>query len=170
MPTKTDAPTSEAVLVGDPRIDTEQFMLDGIDTSDRPHFTVSEVAKVFFARSAHWMRWRERSFFFMLGGDAACPHFEMKKQKVDVEQKDGTKKKVLKNVVFPWVNKTTGVCKKCKAKQVGSGRTDEGARSYTLSDIEKIAHALARRGAINGTQLRNTLSLVQVEARLWGYL
>lgn len=42
------------------------FLLDGIDTSQGPIFSVSEVAKVFFARSPHWIRWKDP---FILDGE-----------------------------------------------------------------------------------------------------
>jgi len=34
---------------------------------ETPRFTVTEVAKVFFARSSHWLRWRERRGFLSDG-------------------------------------------------------------------------------------------------------
>lgn len=164
----TDTLAAEPVIVADPKIDPDRFMLEGIDTSEKPLFTVSEVAKFFFARSAHWMRWRERSFFFMLGGDPKCEHHEMKKKMILREDESGKKKRVAKSVPDSWVK--NGVCTRCGATEVGARRTGEGARTYSLSDIEKIAHALARRNAITGTQLRNTLSLVANEARVWGFI
>jgi len=42
------------------RAENEEILIfAGIET-DEPKFRVSEVAKVFFARSPHWVRWRER--------------------------------------------------------------------------------------------------------------
>jgi hypothetical protein len=111
------------VVVTDSRLPTDKFILEGIDVAREPVFTVSEVAKVFFARSPHWVRWRERKGFFVLDGE-----------------------------------------------DVSGQRTDDGARRYNLADIEKMAHALASKGAINGAQLTNALLLVQIEARVWGYL
>jgi hypothetical protein len=78
---------------------------------------------VFFGRSAHWMRWRERNGFFILDGEDVSGH-----------------------------------------------RTTQGARRYTLADVEKIAHALAEKDAINGAQLMNALLMVQTNARIWGYI
>lgn len=114
---------AQHVVVTDSRLPTDKFILEGIDVAREPVFTVSEVAKVFFARSPHWVRWRERKGFFTLDGE-----------------------------------------------DVGGQRTDEGARRYNLADIEKMAHALAEKGAINGAQLTNALLLVQTEAKIYGYI
>lgn len=111
------------VVVKDASLPADRFILEGIDTSREPHFTVSEVAKFFFGMSAHWVRWRERKGDFFLDGEA-----------------------------------------------VGSHRTPEGARYYTLSDVEKMAHALAEKDNLSVDQLTNALLLVQAEARVWGYL
>lgn len=51
-----------------PKIPADDPILDGIDVSEKPHYTVSEVAKFFFARSAHWVRWREKEGDLMLDG------------------------------------------------------------------------------------------------------
>lgn len=107
------------------------FIFEGIDTSVKsddpdkpgPTFTVSEVAKVFFGRSPHWVRWRERKGFFTLDGEDVSGH-----------------------------------------------RTETGARSYTLGDIEQMAHALAQNGAINGTQLNLALVLLKTSGQVHGYL
>lgn len=115
--------TEQQVVVTDSRLPTDKFILEDIDVTREPVFTVSEVAKVFFARSPHWIRWRERKGFFVLDGE-----------------------------------------------DVSGQRTTEGARRYNLADVEKMAHALAAKGAINGAQLTNALLLVQTEAKLWGYL
>lgn len=111
------------IVVSDSRLPTDQFILEGIDVSREPVFTVSEVAKMFFARSPHWIRWLERKGQFVLDGEDVAGH-----------------------------------------------RSEEGARRYDLADIEKMAHALAEKGSINGAQLTNALLLVQVEAKVWGYL
>jgi hypothetical protein len=98
-------------------------MLAGIDTADGPRFAVSEVAKMFFARSAHWVRWRERKGHFHLNEQA-----------------------------------------------VGTSRTASGARQYSLSDVEQMAHALRSRGDISQGQFRDACAVVKAEARLYGYL
>lgn len=40
--------------------DFESVMFDALPEGEGPAFTVSEVGKIFFARSPHWMRWIER--------------------------------------------------------------------------------------------------------------
>lgn len=57
-----------AVVVIDNKVDPEAFMLTGIDTSKTPLFSVGETAKFFFARSAHWVRWVDRSGKLVLDG------------------------------------------------------------------------------------------------------
>lgn len=57
-----------AVVVTDHRIDPDSLMLAGIDTSKAPLYSVGEVAKVFFARSAHWVRWVEREGKLVIDG------------------------------------------------------------------------------------------------------
>lgn len=116
-------PLGETVVVTDARLDPDKLMLDGVDTAKEPHFTVSEVAKVFFARTSHWIRWLESQQAFILDGE-----------------------------------------------NVAERRTDKGARVYTLADVERMTHALAVNGKINGAQAANALHIVQTIARVWGYL
>lgn len=117
----------EPVTVADPRLDDRRFIFEGIDTSREPIFTVSEAAKFFFGRSAHWIRWQEANGHFMLSMDG-------------------------------------------KQVPVGDRRTESGARCYTLTDVELIAHALAEHNAINGRQLNDVLLLASTSARVWGYI
>lgn len=114
---------SDTVVVTDTRLDPDSFLLTGIDVSGGPQFTVSEVAKVFFGRSSHWVRWLETQGAFMLDGQV-----------------------------------------------VGAGRTAKGARVYSLADVEKMTHALAQQGKINGAQAANALHIVQTIGRVWGFL
>lgn len=44
------------------------MLLDGIDTSEGPLFSVTEAAKAFFGRSGHWIRWKEREGDIVLDG------------------------------------------------------------------------------------------------------
>lgn len=53
--------------------------------------------------------------------------------------------------------------------EVATSRTPVGARKYTLTDVEQMAHALASHGAIDGAHLVNILLVVQAVARLYGY-
>jgi hypothetical protein len=50
------------------------------------------------------------------------------------------------------------------------GREVGARREYTLYDIERIAHAFAQSGFINGERLRIALRLLQLEAQCWRYL
>jgi hypothetical protein len=50
------------------------------------------------------------------------------------------------------------------------GRESGERREYTLYDIERIAHAFAQGGLINGERLRLALRLLQLEAHMWRYL
>jgi hypothetical protein len=50
------------------------------------------------------------------------------------------------------------------------GREPGERREYTLYDIERIAHAFAQGGLINGERLRLALRLLQLEAHAWRYL
>lgn len=106
-------------------IPEDRMILDEIDTSAGPYFSVTEAGKVFFGRSGHWIRWREREGFMSLDGE-----------------------------------------------QVGTSRSNGqmGYRRYSLSDIERMAHALAQTGAIDGSQLLHTLRVVQAMARIYQYL
>ena len=114
---------SDTVVVTDTRLDSEKFMLEGIDVSAGPTFKVSDIAKIFFGRSSHWVRWLEAKNALVLDG-----------------------------------------------QEVGTRRTAKGARVYTLADIEKIVHALAQQGKINGAQAANALHVVQTVSRIHGFL
>lgn len=114
---------TQIVVVADSRLPTDHFILEGVDVTREPLFSVSEVGKVFFARSPHWVRWRERKGEFVL------------------DEED-----------------------------VAGQRTDGGSRVYNLEDIEKIAHALAQHGAIDGNQLNLALLTVQLQAQIWQHI
>lgn len=52
-------------VMTDARIDPDRLMLAGVDMNPKQSkkplvFTVSEMAKFFFARSKHWVRWQEQ--------------------------------------------------------------------------------------------------------------
>lgn len=48
-------------------------------------------------------------------------------------------------------------------------RTEHNFRYYTLADIEKMAHALAFNGVIDGAKCATIISLVKHSLRLYGY-
>lgn len=97
----------------------DTFIFEGVEASD-PTFSVGEAAKVFFARSSHWLRLQENEGYLVLDG-----------------------------------------------REVGTRRTEQGARYYTLPDIEEMAHALATKGRISGTQLANALKVAEDIAHVW---
>jgi hypothetical protein len=117
------------IVIGDAAIDPDkwlfprQFEPAKPGSMVRPTFTVTEVAKLFFARSSAWMRNNER--------------------KATLDEQ-------------PLV------------EFLGRGAGER--REYTLYDIERIAHAFAQGGIINGERLRIALRLLQLEALLWRYI
>lgn len=48
------------------------------------------------------------------------------------------------------------------------GRTEAGARAYTLADIEAIAHAAAQAGRIDMKRLRAIIAALASVAAIWG--
>lgn len=102
-------------------IDANKLIFAGVDTTgnDSPRFSTSEVAKFFFARSPHWMRWRERKGDFVIDGQPVVPE-----------------------------------------------RTEANIRSYTLGDVERLAHALATNHAITTWQLMLALRLLQLQGEM----
>jgi hypothetical protein len=126
--TATDLPRGKAkqrkhLEVVYPDISSRKSIVAGFDVSEAPRYTVKEVAKFFFGKSSHWVRWKEKEGDLNVNG-----------------------------------------------KQVADHRTDGGARYYTLADVEKMAHALCRNGAIDAHHLKYALRLVRIEAQVWGYL
>ncbi len=111
-----------------PRLPKGQFLLDGVDASNGPIFTVSEVAKIFFARTSHWVRWKDNEGAFVFEG----------------EYVGGFRTKALKG--------------------------KEGARRYTLADVEKMTHSLAAKDGINGHQMMHALVAVKAIAEVYGLL
>lgn len=70
---KGDIALRQWILANQP-IDPSVRLLEGIDTmapinkKPAPTFSVLEVAKCFFGRSSHWIRWLEREGQFVLDG------------------------------------------------------------------------------------------------------
>jgi hypothetical protein len=62
------------LLVIPDRIDPRKMMMEGLDDSEGPHYSVTEVAKVFFARSNHWLRDLERKGRLVLDGAPVGQH------------------------------------------------------------------------------------------------
>lgn len=57
------------VIIADAGIDPNNFLFEGIDTSELPTFSTGEVAKLFFARSPGWLRQQEAKGYFVIEGD-----------------------------------------------------------------------------------------------------
>lgn len=55
-------------VVTDSRLPSDRLMLADVVLDRGPYFTVADVAKFFFARTAHWIRWRERKGFLVFEG------------------------------------------------------------------------------------------------------
>lgn len=55
-------------------------------------------------------------------------------------------------------------------ERIGNTRTSKGARTYNLSDIEKMAFALFEHKAITWNELRWALALLNIQGKMWGYL
>lgn len=113
----------ESIVMEVSGIDPDKFIFEGIDTTNGPRFGTNEVAKFFFARTAHWMRWREQRGHFVLDSVPVNPE-----------------------------------------------RKNSGVRSYTLGDIEHLAHALASNGAITGQQLSRTLMALKLQGEMNGLI
>jgi hypothetical protein len=54
------------------------------------------------------------------------------------------------------------------SKAIEPKRTVAGARYFTLADVERMAHALAQQGGIDGQQLTNIVVLVKTCAKVYG--
>jgi hypothetical protein len=105
-----------------------------------PNFTVKETAKVFFARSADWLRWR--------GRPVHAGHKENDGQPcTDRCHPDG----------FFILDE----------ELLEPRRTEAGARFYSLADVERMAHALAQNGALSTEKLIETIMIIKWVARLY---
>lgn len=61
-------------VITDDGLPADHLIFEGVDVDEGPRFTISEVAKFFFGRSAHWVRWRERSGAFTFEGQPVGVH------------------------------------------------------------------------------------------------
>lgn len=72
-------------VLADQNIDTDSMMLEKVDTSKGPLFSVSEMAGFFFARSPYWVRWLESQDRMVLDGEPLEPlRTEAKARKYDL--------------------------------------------------------------------------------------
>lgn len=144
---------SEPLVVADPELMTlpegQRFFLDDsmfpLDKSGIPvpTFKVKEVAEVFFGKSVDWLRWRMR------------PDDKRVKDKVTGEV-----------TVIPGEHPDGFFI--LDGEPLEFKRTDPGARYFTLADIERMAHALAQGGHIDGARLALVTKMVVTCARLHG--
>lgn len=63
------ADLSPSLIIADQAIDPDRFLFEGIDTTERPTFSVGEVSKIFFARSPSWVRAEEKKGHCSIEGD-----------------------------------------------------------------------------------------------------
>lgn len=141
-------------VIADAHIDPDRLMFEGVNTDEKPVYTVSEMAKVFFGRTNHWIRWLESN------GRMAVVKNPSKDCKVCSNTRVATKGD----------GEISGPCPKCTIP-VGTRRSEKmNGRIYTLGDIEEVAHALAQNQSISGTQLRLTLKMLRAQGEMYGYL
>ena len=122
---------AQVLVLKDPALPEDHFIMEGIDTSAKgPYFSITEMAKVFFGKSDHWVRKMERLDALVLDGE-----------------------------------------------EVGRRRTEKGARTYLLEDVEKMAHALASKPisskekmTLSPEELRRVLHMVRLCAQQHKYL
>ena len=143
--------SNEMVVLQDVRLDPDQFLLEKVDVTKGPKFTVSQFGMIFFARSPYWVRWLEDEHKNVLGGDPDCTH---------VKAVDGVNESLI----------VDGVCSNCGGHQVGMRKTGTGYRTYNLAEVEQFIHALLTNKAINGAQAINALHLVQTMAKIHGLI
>lgn len=149
--------TSAVTVLADQRLDLDQLMLDGVDTSSGPLFSVSEMAKVFFARTAYWVRWLENCEYPVSNPKVPdktkpCGMHPLGHSKEEAEAHKGAWRMVLDGELLVPI------------------RTESNARKYDLALIEKIAHALASNNTIEISQLRHALAIVHTQAQMNNYI
>lgn len=120
-------------------LDDSDFKIDEKTGMHVPNFAVQEVAKCFFGKEADWLRWRMRP---------------------DKPRTDGTQTYPEGAFVLDG--------KPMEFKRKPSPHGGETARYFTLADVERMAHALAQQGIIDGTRLSLIVLQVQACARTWG--
>jgi hypothetical protein len=116
-----------------------------------PHFSVQEVSKVFFGNGADWLRWRMRP------DDRKVKDPETGEWK---RNEDGSY--VMEKGDYP-----DGYFV-LDGEPMTFKRTKAGSRYFTLADIERMGHALAQGGHIDGAQLTNIVVLVKTVAKVYG--
>jgi len=103
-----------------------------------PNYSVQETAKFFFGRSSDWLRWRYESD--------------------EVRDEEGNVTRPARHPHGFFV---------LDGKPLVPKKAPSGYRYYTLPDIERMAHALAQNGVIDGTELSMVIQLVKLTAQIW---
>lgn len=106
----------EPMVLTDREVSADHLIMDGVDDSAKPLFSIGMVAMVFFNMSPHWVRWLDHKPIYFQGEELIA-------------------------------------------------RRRNGARIYTLSDVEKMAHGLAQAKRIKIERLRLILDAVLSIAR-----
>lgn len=158
--TDTLTEQSEPLIVADPETlalpEGQRFFLsDDMFPKDKtdhpvPRFKVKEVADVFFGKSPDWLRWRLRPDDRKVKG----PDGEY------LRNDDGT-------FVMEKGDHPEGYFI-LDGEKMDFKRTEPGARYFTLADIERMAHALAQGGHIDGATLSLVVRMVVTCAKLHG--
>jgi hypothetical protein len=125
--------------------DRDYWVYDEMCQTDKfgipvPNYSVQDAAKVFFARSADWLRWR---------GRPVHPH----------KPNEACNARCRPDGYFV-----------LDGMKIEEKRTEAGARVYTLADIERMAHALAQNDALDGLTLTKVIMIVKWQARLYGVI
>jgi len=105
-----------------------------------PNYSVQEVSKFFFGKNSDWLRWRYES-------------------DERVSKKTGMVTTPARHPQGFFV--LDGVPLEPKRD------SRAGYRYYTLADVERMAHALAQNGALDGYELLHTLRMVKLSADMW---
>ena len=96
---------------------TDDMLPKGRRGQVKPSFKITEVTKVFFARSADWLRWIEQD-------DQSGQVFSIAGEPLEIK------------------------------------RTETGNRSYTLVDVERLAHALLEHRKITVDQFIAAINII----------
>lgn len=160
-PKKVAEPKPEPVVLVEPELlvpEGKRFITDDSmfkpDKDGRlsPHFSVLEVAKVFFGCGPDWFRWRMRP---------------------DDHKVKGPDGKYLRNPDGTFVMEKGDYPEGyfvLDGEKIEPKRTEAGARYFTLADVERMAHALAQGGQIDGAQLTNTVMMVKACAKIYRFV
>lgn len=151
--------TPEPLVVASPELilpEGQRFITDPsmfpVDKSNRPvpRYSVQEAAKFFFASGPDWLRWRMRPDDKKAKDEQGNPILDEHGNHVMVEGEHPHGYFVL------------------DGEPIEFARTSAGARYFTLYDIERMAHALAQGGQIDGAKLTQITRIVKTTAQMYG--